>query len=253
MRDRYDIYSDEEDVESFYDNRQYNKPDNAYKIKKVNEKRIKALKRKAIKRVAIFGMVAVGLVTAYKVTTKPDPQFPPIPEGYQEMMIDEFVDNGETIDEIAQKYYTEDVRTCYPDFEEYIEIILRDNNINERELDKQNSIKVPIIIDNNNYYLTQIKEKELELENVEEWIDYIAKPGDNLYNLSWEAASNGDEAMNNLKRITDINNLDRSSQIQIGQRLSIINPKIGELKREINSLKEEFNESITVNNEVKSK
>jgi len=255
MKEKYDIYSEEEDIEKYYknDTNNYNKPDNAYRIKKVNEKRIKALKRKVIKRVAIFGMVAVGLVSAYKITTKPEPQALPVPEGYQEMMVDEYIDNNETIEDIAQKYYTEDVRTCYPDFEEYIEIILKDNNIKNSDLYKQNSIKVPVIVDENNHYLKEIAEKEKELEALPEWIGYTVQAGDTLSTIAWNSAANGDEAVENLKRMAKANNLESSNKIIDGQRIKIINPMIGTLKREIESLKEEFNDTITIDNNNKSK
>ena len=241
----------------------------AYAIKKVNKKRIKKLKRKAIIKTAVFvmGLMIIPKLASgndnfdFKIKfkdinlngdfgiTSGDEFGEPIPEGYSKVYIDEFVDYGETLEDIANKYYTDNIATIYPDLNEYMDNIINKNDIKYNVINKYDSIKVPVIVENDNYYLNEIDRLTKEIKNLDEWVPYTIMAGDTISELAWKGAGTADEAINNTSLIINNNNVDPSN-LQIGQTIYIINPEIGELKRQINDLYDQFIPTVTNSNSM---
>ena len=252
MNNRYDdIYGNEnEDVEQYY-NKEPRRNDNAYRITKVNANRIKKLRKKVIKRITIFGMAAVMVGVGLKIYHNNTPMAQPIPDGYTEIYVDEFVDYGESLDDIVTKYYTGELTKQYPNFDDYKDAIIDKNNISFGKVKTYETIKVPVVVEKNNVYLQEIEKLEQELASLDRWVSYELKSNDTIYSVAWLGAKNPDEVNSIAKEIIDRNGINPGI-LQLGQPLYIVNPRIGEISRTIEEKKDEFIASITVS-ETKTK
>lgn len=238
FRDMYKL--DYEELES---QRQEN-----YRITSLNKKRIKNLKRKAIKRVALTGIIALSIAVGKYIIDKPPTLDSVVPDGYVQIDIEIPVSSNATLSDIAELYYDENsYPEYYTNFDDYMKSIAEKNDLNGYNLPKYQNIYVPVIVAENNVYLERIEQLNNELDTLEdqEWISYTVKVGDSLYELAWKGSGDGNEAEKNLDKIIEKNRLE-SSTILPGDHIKIINPRMGEIKQEIEYLDNQLKSSLIV-------
>ena len=143
--------------------------------------------------------------------------------------------------------------SVYPNFKEYCKEIKELNNLNYDFITPYQSLKIPVIVNKDNVYLNNIYALENELNDMPLWVEHTVEYGDTISGLAYLGAVDSTEAMDNINRICDYNNIAQKSIIQVGDKISIINPEIGETKRKIYSLKEALGESLKVNDENEKK
>lgn len=165
------------------------------------------------------------------------------------------IDPGETLSEIASKYYNEDYEKVYGSEVNFINSIKKQNNIeNDDLIVSGQKLTIPVIIDKNNSYFQNIMmltAKINELEENEKWIKYTVRLDDNLSMLAgWGSGNHVSVSVEEENEIARHNNL-QTKTIYPGQELEIINPKIGNLKIELRKAEQEFKESLINNQKTK--
>ena len=210
----------------------------------VNRKKLKNLKyhiRRTVLALLIVG--SIKGVNGIKDNTKATGNYE-LPVDYTTITLDISVDQNTSIKNLANMYYDE---TEYPEFKEYCKKKKKKNDIDFDIITPYQNIKMPLIVNRDNVYLNNIEALENTLNEIPIWVDYVVESGDTLSSLAYLGAKDATEAMENINRICDYNNISNRSVIQIGSKISIINPEIGEIKRNIYSLKEALKESLKVN------
>ena len=215
----------------------------------VNKKKLKNLKyhiRRTVLALLLAGAIK-GVMGATDTKTSGNFELPP---DYTTITLDISVDHGTTVSGLAKMYYDESV---YPNFKEYCENIKELNNLEYNYVTPYQSIKIPVIVNKDNVFLNNIYTLETELNDMPLWVDYTIESGDTISSLAYLGAVDSTEAMDNINRICDYNNIANKSIINVGDKIAIINPKIGETKRKIYSLKESLSESLKLNDENEKK
>lgn len=219
------------------------------KIGVVNKNKLKNLKyhlRRITFAIALVVAVGKGTSTAFVSSTSEYI----VPSDYIEMNIDVSVSENTKIPELAEMYYVEDI---YPNFNQYCDMIRDENIIPYGIITPYQNITVPVIVNKDNIYLNNIKNLEKELETLPIWVEYEIQIGDTLSSLAYLGAKDSTEAMEYVDRIRRYNDIDKRNLLYIGDKIYIINPKIGEIKRKIYSLEENLKSSLIVTENSKHK
>ena len=167
-----------------------------------------------------------------------------LPYNYIEIYLNEHISKDDTVESVAKKYYDQEIyHKIYETIDDYIEEICNLNGLEPYNLTPFQDINVPVLVHKDNVYLSRINELEKEIKNIDEWIKYEVQNGDSLSSLAYDAAGNSTDALSNIEKIKEYNNL-TSNDINVGDVLYIINPKIGELKRDIAFLRHQLKESL---------
>lgn len=227
--------------------------DNTYKITNKNDAAIKRIKNKFICKIALVGIISTSILITSKIVNTTPTLAPSIPDGYMQIYIEEMIEPGEKLQDITSKYYTENESLYYRTYKSFVKSVEERNNIEYENIHTKTSITIPVIIENDNYYYQTIQELENAIKTKEEWVSYKIDDGDTLYKLAWMGAGNGDEANINVEKIKIKNGLD-DDIIQVNKTIYIINPEIGDIRKEIESLRSDLYQYITSGNEkVKTK
>lgn len=184
---------------------------------------------------------------------------PTFPEEQVVLLIDEVVKSGENLDYITYKYYSPENAEFFESPENYKNVIQSQNEIKHPDyIAAGETLYIPVFVDVNNEYYIQMKAVENELNELianEKWIDYTVKYGDTFDGLASLASGSFDEIASLSREIQERNKdhfpSGQAYLLQIGDTIKIINPRIGELKRQLAELKEIFRQSIMVNNTEK--
>lgn len=223
------------------------------KLRNVNRKRKDkySLIKKGIAFVgAVVTFVTIG-ATAKEISKR---KINDIPEDQAEFTISEFVDHGETVSGIANKYYTDDCEGVYNNFENYQRAIQEENYLYGDEVSAGRTIKIPVIVDQNNPYYVDVLSLEKQISEFEQskeyWVRYTVKYGDRLSLLAEKASGSKSETYEILPEIASKNNMHSTDILREGQEIWIINPKVGELKQQLSDARDLLIQSLT-NNQVK--
>lgn len=243
MNNNYDI-----DDYRYVDEDLYNtRYDDAYRVTYRNDEKIKNVKNPLLKRVVLTGVITTTILVASKIVNRPPTLAPTIPDGYQQIYINELVDYGETLDDITSKYYTENEALYYTSYRSFVKTVEQRNNIEYMNINNRTTISIPVIIEKDNEYYNNIKQLEAAIPTKEEWVSYKIQDGDTLYSLAWLGSGNGDQAMDNVEKIMIKNNLN-DTVIESGKKIYIINPEIGDIRKEIEKLNNELYNYVTTGN-----
>lgn len=145
------------------------------------------------------------------------------------------LNKGETLSQIAHKYFNDNNAEYYGSEDNFISAIASKNGIEDIDKVKPGVIDVPVVIDKNNIYYRGVVDLRNRVSNLEQnqneyWVDYIVKGGDDLSSIAARASGSVDETYDGLiQQIIKENNL-TSTNLQIGQQLKIVNPLMGEYK-----------------------
>lgn len=163
------------------------------------------------------------------------------------------VNYDDTIIEIADRFYNDDYENVYGSKENFVDSIKLQNSIVNDKIIVGQKLTIPAIIDTDNLYfqnVMQIKAKINELEQNQKWIKYIVQLDDNLALLARLGSGSNLVGIDEMNEIATYNRL-QSNTIYPGQELYIINPELGNLKKELKEAEEEFRESLTNNQKSK--
>jgi len=138
----------------------------------------------------------------------------------------------ENVYDYAKGFYTENYEGIYPSIENYEEAILKINDIGDSNFNYNDTIKIPIIIENNNEYYIKIQKIMDQIRNIEEneyFVNHIVQYGETISYYAYNASGNHNEAHEKIKEIMEENGL-TDEDLNIGDNIRIINPKLGALK-----------------------
>lgn len=168
--------------------------------------------------------------------------------GQAEISITYEVESGDTLSEIAQKYYTDECESIY-DFTDYEKIIEQENKAVDN-IEVGQKLEIPVIIDENNEYYLKMQYLKSEIKNIEQndlWVPYTIQYGDRIEKLAALAAGNYEEIYIIKSKIMSHNHI--GSIYNEGDRIFIMNPKLGNLKLELQEAERNLVESLNKTNQ----
>lgn len=163
------------------------------------------------------------------------------------------VNHDDTIIGIADEFYNDDYEIAYGSKENFVNSIKFQNAIKDDKIIVGQKLAIPAIIEKDNPYfqiVVQINAKINELEQNQKWIKHTVGLDENLAFLARLGSGSNLVGMDEIGEISMYNHL-KSSTIYPGQELYIINPEIGNLKKELKVAEEEFRESLINNQKSK--
>lgn len=217
-------------------------------IRNVNSKKLTKTKTykfaaKAACSVALVVVVGLNLIGCNQNTISP------IPEHQTQIILSVEVENGDTLSEIAEKYYSNDCDGVYNSFSNYEDEIKEQNNISKYgdHIETGDVIKIPVIVDLDNPYYMQVLEIENAINQVKQdklWIKYVVKAGDSVTSLAALASGSYQETYEIAGKIVSKNNLANKSILNEGQEIWIMNPELGKLKEVLGSSYEQLEQNL---------
>lgn len=216
-------------------------------INNVNTNRIRRLdKKKMIRRKVAIALAAgaiVGALSGFYIgrnTVKPD--IPVLSEDSIMINVPLDIDPGDSILGIVDQYYNDEYESIYPSKDSYGKAIMELNQLKNSNINYDDTINIPIIIDKNNEYYIKMQSliHEInEIQNNEYWINHIVCSGETISYLAAQASSSSEETYENTQQILKKNGL-YGSDISDGDIIQIINPKLGSLKIELEEVQAEL-------------
>lgn len=221
---------------------------------------LKLYKDNKIKKVLISTIVAaiIGGGIGYQLKTAIDKnnyQPPLLPDDCVAMDIDVKVEYGDTVTEIASRYYNDDYEQMYGEFEHYVDAVLDKNDLDSAsKILPGDDLTVPVIFDKDNpFYMESayLQHQITEIKDNEYWVPHTVTYLDgSISELAAKASGTDSEVGIISSQIMAHNDLE-NSMIKPGQQLDIVNPELGPLKIALNEAKENLNTSIQNNNKQK--
>ncbi len=213
---------------------------NNLRINNLNHRKLSKEKPKRIlKKAKHFALVTI--------VAKGNKHRKSIPNGYIQIYTTEQVGKNDTLKSIAEKYYNEDIYPYYyHSLDSYIEEIAQTNKINKNNITPFQDLIIPVITSQNNIYLERIKMLQKQMKKLTVWVPYQIQSGDTISSLAYKGAGDNDEVYDIVKIIIQYNNISNTN-IEIGNTIYIINPQIGDLKKEIFQLKRSLNDFLKTN------
>lgn len=217
---------------------------NKIRINNINHIRFKNKKRKnKLFRINCFSLVLISSLTIPIMNNHKKI----IPNGYIKINTTEKVQKDDTLTSIAKKYYNEDIYPLYyRSLDNYIDEIAKINNVNKNNITPFQELIIPAIIPQNNIYLERIETLNQQIKSLPVWIPYNIQVGDTISSLAYKGAGDIDDAYTISNEIIKYNNIS-DTNISAGNTINIINPQIGDLKKEIFQLKRSLNDSLKTN------
>lgn len=214
--------------------------------KKLLQKKLK-LQKTLIKvgiTITVIGCLAIFVFSAINDKDKPIEINPPT--GYVTMMINVDGDNIDNANEIASKFYREDL---YGDLDNFEQIIIAKNDLSKNgTIYNKDTITVPVFVDVNNPVYQELKKVEAQIQKIKEeayWVEHTISYGDTISGLASKASGSYAETIQLVNDIMAKNNLP-NSLIYEGQTIYIINPALGNLKVQFNQLRDALIQSLIV-------
>lgn len=218
------------------------------RINNINHIRLKNKKRKnKLFRINCFSLALMTSLVMPITTLDTSNHKKNIPIGYIKIDTTEKVQKDDTLVAIAKKYYNDDIYPLYyQSLDNYIDEIAKINNVNRNNITPFQELIIPVIIAQNNIYLERIETINKQIKKLPLWIAYNIQVGDTISSLAYKGAGDIDEAYTISNEIIKYNNIS-DTNISAGNTINIINPQIGDLKKEIFKLKRSLNDSLKTN------
>ena len=217
---------------------------------RINRRRLeqeRKMKLQKIKRGVVTVVVGASLLAGIVGYTNAHKFDPVQPQGYETIYTVEQVDYNESLWDIAEYYYDNEVYgQYYRDIRDFIDEIKKVNNLHGNTITPYQNLVIPCFVQENNIYLEQISSLEQRIKELPRHVEYEVKFGDTLLGLAYLGAGDTNEAYEIKQEIQSINGLNSTIIVQ-GTKLKIVNPEIGNLKKEIAQYQEKLNASLKVN------
>lgn len=216
-------------------------------VRKVNAEKLQKTKlyKKAAAAIATASIVVVMSIIGVGCESK---QISEIPSDQVKYTITIQVNADDTISDIADRFYNDDCDNVYNSVFNYKNEIINQNNLSKTGFIKAgNKIEVPVIIDKDNSYYLRIQEIEKEIKTIEEnelWVKYTVEYGDTVTTIASFASGDYFETYEIADKIISKNSMRNGSLLNAGEKIWIMNPKLGDLKLELNNLKEDLKLSL---------
>ena len=228
------------------DQREYERR-RSLRINQQKREQMRRMKLQKIKTGALAIVVGAGVLAGaigYHNATKFQPK---IPEGYERIFAVEQVDLNESLWDIAESYWDSEVYgQYYEDIRDFIKAIKDVNDLKSNTITPYQNLIIPCFIDENNIFLEQKSNIESQIKVLPRYVDYTVKFGDTLLGLAFLGAGDTNEAYEIKEEIQRINNLSTTMLVQ-GTTIKIVNPEIGELKKQAKQYEDKVNNSLKVN------
>lgn len=212
------------------------------------------------RKVIVAGALVLFLLTA-KVGYDLIPRNPSpiaLPDGYVMIHVSDSIGSGgDNIYNNALEYWNSDLYGfAYKDINHYVASIASESGIRyPNRVNPGQSLRVPVIVPIDGEaaaIYTRISELETEIDRIlqeEKWIDYVVKPGDTLLAIAGRAAGSKNGWIDtNIQysikdEITSRNGMRSSSILRDGTTIEIVNPILGPLRTELNTIRGQLNEA----------
>ena len=209
------------------------------------------------KIVVVIGVVILAAasspILAKAFQNNKRPEISTVPSNKIIYVVDVRAHSGETLSELALKYYNDDCEGVYNSFDNYIDDIASGNNISNPDSIKSGTVyRLPVIIDEDNEYYVEIKKIQAEIDKInksEKWVSHTVGATETISYYASLASGSYDETMSNIKLIQAHNGISEKD-LKYGSTIEILNPKLGQLKMQLHDLMQDLNKSLE-NNQVK--
>lgn len=210
----------------------------------------KKLKKRKLKQVMAVTIATASIISIMTLTGCNKNKEYIVPENQMQVTISMEVESGETISDVANRFYTDECEGVYSSVSNFQEEIREHNNISKFSsfVKAGDTIEVPVIIEKDNPYYLKILEIQNEISNIETnnlWVRYTVEYGDILSTIAEKASGSYSETYEITNKIASKNNMRTKSILNAGQEIWIMNPELGELKAELKVAQEEFKASLT--------
>lgn len=224
-------------------------------IDNVNYVRVYENPKFKIYKKALAAFLAVGIALGGAAIIQKTSKNKPItiPEGYKIVTVDITTSINDNVDDFVADYYKESYGTVYRSEEEYKRAIIAQNDLDKKGNIKTDEISIPVVIEENDPYYEKVKQLEEEIKFIEEnrlWIEHIVESGDSAYSLASLAGMSKAETMELMDKILEKNHLKKTTILNVGDVVLIINTKLKDLKIALNEAKADLYESLKSNNQV---
>ena len=209
----------------------------------------KKMKKGQLKKVMAVTLAAASIITIMTLTGCSKNKEYVVPDNQIKVNISMELESGETISDVANKFYTDECETVYNSVSNFQDEIKEQNNINKFSsfVKAGDTIEVPVIVEKDNPYYLKILEIQNQISNIENnnlWVRYTVEYGDRLSTIAEKASGSYTEIYEITSKIASRNNMGTKSILNAGEEIWIMNPELGKLKAELNEAKEEFKLSL---------
>ena len=228
---------------------------NSIKMGYINPKR-KKFKKKLNLKVIGTSVVAIGAAAIVAVSSSAMGQWfkgffgkkeVNIPNDKTSIVFSIELERGDTVSEIADKFYNSDTKDVYGSFSNYTDEIEQANRRGMETMEAGEILKVPVIVDKDNPYYIEIVNIQKQIEELKKnnyWIKYKVQYGDRISSLALLASGSDKEIHDLVNEICSKNNISSKTVINEGEEIWIINPELGNLKQQLNDAMEQLKQSL---------
>ena len=161
-----------------------------------------------------------------------------VPEGQIRTTISIQVEDGDTLSEIADRFYTDNCDGVYRYVSNYEDAIQKENSIVGRnpKLVAGTTVEVPVVVPENNAYYQRILELEKQIADIEQnnkWVSHTVRPGELLSTLASMSSVDISETYELINEIANKNGISTKEILRPGDEILIVNPELKELKMEL--------------------
>lgn len=211
----------------------------------------KKMRKRKLYKTVIMTISTISLATIIAITASGcgKEKISSIPEGQVKTYITMQVESGETISDIADRFYTDDCEGVYNSFSNYQSEIKEKNNISKfgSHIEVGDTLQIPVIINEDNPYYLQILEIQNKISDIEDnnlWVKYTVQYGDRISTIAELASGSYSETYEIADKIASKNGMYNKSILNAGQEIWIMNPELGKLKFELKEAQEQFVQSL---------
>jgi len=222
-------------------------------IRKNNNKNFKKIKLSKT-GIGIISIAAASIILISSIAGLGEKGTNPIPEHQITTTITMQVEQGDTIYDIANKFYTDDCEGVYCSLANFQDAIKEQNDVHGSRITKGDILEIPVIVDKDNSYYLQIKQIQNMIADIEKnnlWVKYTVQYGDNITKIAGLASGSYSETQTIIGEIIDKNNIRKASLLSEGQEIWIMNPELGRLKIQLSDIEEQFKQSLIGNKKTK--
>ncbi len=219
-------------------------------VRNINRKKLS--KRKLYNRIAALTGASIIFVSGLFIAKNiKDRKVNPVQDGQTSISLLVDVHDGDTVYDIASKYYTNDCEYVYNSLSNYQRIIKNDNGKYDGEIKPGDKLSIPVVVDNDNQYYQRMLRLQNEISDIEAnnyWVRYTVKPGDTITELAELSSGSYEETYDIASKILSKNNMSKRDVLRDGTQIWIVNPELGSLKAELNETITNLKDSLTSSN-----